>query len=260
MARWSLIGRWRVSRGWWVLAVAGCAARGPGRGVSEVDLLLAEADRAWDNRGPGGWAAIEAPLARIRSRQPAQAEAAWRWVRLGWARSWARDEPEDATWDLAQARGDGLACLDVASGFLQQRGKGDWAAAAAQVPELRQPCLGWTALAWATWVSRSGPAAVQHDQEPVLALAAALEADPDPAVAAFGSWSRLLLLPPATPEDLQTARALRERVPSAILLEADLVRMGAEPDTDWLDRQTAAGPEERKALSAARGTHDEGGD
>ena len=231
--------------------LAACAGR---RGIATEEAIaakLARVDAIWQSGAPDRHALVEPLLAEVAAQAPDHRGLLWRRARLLAHEGMAAGKDTVALSLYAEAREDGLRCLDQAPRFAEIRRSESWKAAAGALEEPWSHCVLWTAWAWTRWYATQGGNAAALDLPKIIPLvnrAAALDGDGD-----VVGWMRGVLLV-AQPERLggnpEKGRSLLEKAIQRdggdLTRRADLVVWVAVPAGD-----EAMAQEQREVLESS---------
>lgn len=251
----------------WGIALLVVAAGCPKRAEEVVDPiapLLADADAAWEARGENGFDPVAAALDRAFATQPDNPNVLWRLVRLNIGLGLAAEEEQAALDAYATARAIGVQCLGAGAALQRQLPNADEAPVLPRITAAEEPCVAWTALAWARWIAGFGARAAAVDVPAVQLLIDRAEPTDVEGVA---RWARGILLATMPPEDggdpdaaTQLLLGIAEGSSWELPIRADVVFLIAEPGRDGellgeqvrLIRQaTPTTPEGRRAAERA---------
>lgn len=151
-------------------ALLGCPKRTP-TVASQLEALLAEADRAWDRRGAGGFQPVDDALQQAYGLVPDDPGVIWRITRLRVAEAQVEDDPERRLAGLGQARSLAWSCVQGDLGISALRAEQGMPRALERMPVDRQPCVAWGGYAWARWMVEFGGEAASLDLETLDAIA-----------------------------------------------------------------------------------------
>lgn len=140
---------------------------------SQLEALLAEADRAWDRRGVGGFQPVDDALQKAFGLVPDDPGVLWRLTRLRVAEAQVEDDPERRLAGLGQARSLAWGCVQGDLGTAAVRAEQGMVRALERMPPERQPCVAWGGYAWARWMVEFGGEAASLDLEMLDAIARA---------------------------------------------------------------------------------------
>lgn len=221
-----------------------------------VSDWLSTADRAWEDRGTGGYEPVKAALDQAWGLDTADPGLRWRLVRLSVANGLVAPTPREATTEFATGRAQGLDGLGLPPSFQIPVSGVD---AFERLNADQGPVAAWTALAWARWWMAFGPEAAALDAPRIEALAD--QAETLGADAGVLAWTRGLLAAGTGETEVgrRQLHAAIEDAPDDLWRRVDLVVYVAVPsgDTDEIARQREAianspsdSPEDRAARLA----------
>ena len=251
------------------LTFSACARKGPRRAIVDPSAWTAEMDNLWIQRGDVGMDVVADAWVELDPQVETHPDVRWRSVRFNIAMAMSMEAQSDAIEAYAEARAEGLRCLDGAPSFARSRAEWGWGEALTQIPSRRRLCASWLALAWTRWLEAFGNDAGALDEQRIVGLQTALMEDDGHAVAFTRDWSEALLLATSSrsgPEERQKAKRILERLirngreDYVTLLRIDLYRLFAQSDQDvarWcalrglLSAATSRAPDVKRARSMA---------
>jgi len=225
----------------WVLVsllLAGCPKRSTEES-SPVAALLQQCDHAWERRGEAGLEASEEPLDAAFALAPNDPEVLWRLVRQQVTVGLAEETDRAALYAFAEGRSLGVKCLDAVPQVAAAR-KDSWETAMEELTAAQQPCVAWTALAWARWIAAHGGGSAALDIPNARLLADTSLTFDDDDLSTLGRWADGLMLTTipnwagrSVPFGLIQLDRVRNRRRDDLHLHADrLLFAGSELDAD----------------------------
>jgi hypothetical protein len=181
--------------------------------------------------------------ASIRADSP---QLMWQQVRLLVGRGLAAETDRAALRAFAEARTQGLRCLDGNPAFRARRVSMGFSAALVVLGDERRACEAWTAHAWTRWMDTLGGEAAAVDLDTLDDIMADLERHPyrfDPDLNRWTAGMLAAVRPAREGQDLALARRELRRViesrPDDLVVHADLLLMAGREDPAWIARELA---------------------